>query len=176
MLGDILTLAVCFLVLLIILPSLINPVTYAPPIPSGKNHRNWMLSRLSSLQGVKVVEVGSGWGGLSLSAAKLDSVSTVTAIELSPVLAIICWVRFQLSPQRKKLSIIWADALSPKGIATMNAADALLLYTFKEFNDKLTMLRPGLVVLSSCFQVPGLKLIKSRVVGWGTVFEYQVLP
>lgn len=171
MFFDIASLVLLLLLALIFLPSLINPIAFAPPIPSNPSHRVWICNKLDKLKDITVCEVGCGWGGLALKLAGLPNVREVHAIELSPILAMICWLRFKLSPSRQKLRVIYGNALSKRVLSGITQ-DVIVLYTFKEFNAEFfPLLPPDKLVISSCFECPSTPLGVQRV-GVGRIYEY----
>ena len=161
----------CLTVLVIFLPCIKNPVRNAPAIPSPKKHRVWACMQISQLGPLQtVIEVGAGWGGLACDIARLPNVKNLIAIEMSPILAAICRARLP-----RTSTVICTDVTSKQGAKTIKAADAIVIYGFKEMNEKLLeSIQPGTYVLSIIFPFPNLRLIASNKIGRSTSFLYQV--
>lgn len=153
---QILILVACITILVIYLPSILHPIRNAPPIPSPKKARNQVIAALEQLGNIStLVEIGSGWGGLTKRISKLANIKQIVAIEYSPVLAAICYLRLF-----NKVKVICTDAFSDKGKHIISEADVVVLYAFKEFNDAIyTSLKPNSIIISITFQFKGMQPI-----------------
>jgi len=150
------TLLACLIILIIYLPSILHPIRNAPPIPSSNKSRKEVIAALHGLGPISnLVEVGSGWGGLTKKIVAIPSIKSITAIELSPVLAAICYLRL-----RKKAKVVCADAFSKRGLKTIKEADVIVLYAFKEFNDAIfPAIKNNAIIISVAFQFKDMQTI-----------------
>jgi len=128
--------------------------TGAPPMPTRPLVRDAMLARLPPDAAV-IHELGAGFGGLALAAARARPGATVHAWERAWLPWLVCRLRAALLGDGR-VAVHRADLLD----APHQHADAVLLYLHPEAMAALAPrleahLRPGATVVSNSFALPG---------------------
>jgi hypothetical protein len=147
-----------------------------PCTPTMVKVRTAMLN-FAAEPGAKIVELGSGWGGLALAAARAHPGTEVTGLEVSLFPYLFSRLRRFLHPSLKNLSFARKDFFS----YPLNDASLILCYLtnplMAKLKDKLEKELPsGARVVSSTFFIPGWEpLITVDVKGlWDTrIFVYR---
>lgn len=142
------------LILLFIVVLLVNEAYQSrlgvPCMPTMPRARRRMLSLIPPGEG-PIVELGSGWGGMAVAAARAHPGRQVTGLELS----LFPYLFSRLRPRPKNLSIRRADFFK----YPLHDADAVLCYLTNPLMEKLrpkfaAELKPGARVISSTFFIP----------------------
>lgn len=122
------------------------------PMPTLGRARRAMLDHVPADAGT-IYELGCGWGTLAVPLARLRPGARVIAYELSPVPWLVARLR---ASGVRNLEVRRGDFFK----ATLGDADAVVCYLFPRGMERLrpkfeAELRPGAVVISNTFQVPG---------------------
>jgi hypothetical protein len=151
------------------------------PLASFPWHRKRVVEILDSLappDSLNVLEIGTGYGGLSRKCALASSVKHYQGIELSWPLYLLARFRRSLLPaaHQKKLAYQRGDALKME----MRDYDVIVIYTCVAFNrilhkKLLAEKNPrGWTIISIVFEFPDLtpeKVIKDKL---GSVYIYKI--
>ena len=129
--ASILFLALCCFSLIVIYTFRLG----VSPMPSSKKAKDAMVRfLLQNIEGGKIYELGSGWGGLAERLAKEYPKATVLAIELSPVPYFYSRAR-QLLCKRTNLIILRKDFHEHD----LSDAKAVICYLFPDAMKKLAL-------------------------------------
>lgn len=125
-----------------------------PCMPTMPAVRKKMLE-LAANPGQHIVEIGSGWGGMTLAAARLYPQSRVTGIEFSLFPYLFSRLRLLCSPAVKNVTFLRRDFFA----FPMTGATTLLCYLTNPLMAKLgpklrIELPEGARVVSSTFHIP----------------------
>lgn len=104
----------------------------------------------------RIVEMGSGWGGLALTAAKMRPDCKITAIEYSVVPYLVSKLRLALDPSIKNLEFRQGDFFA----LSLRETDVILCYLLEPMLEKLKPkfkeeLPAHAIIISNHYQVPG---------------------
>jgi hypothetical protein len=184
MIVDIIALAAVIILVLLVVLVYIAPLSQPSnpfPLASFPWHQTRVIEVLDSLgapASLNVLEVGTGYGGLSRKCSLASTVKKYDGIELSwPLYLYTAFRRNMLSAaQQAKLHYRQGDALK----MTMSGYDVIVIYTCVAFNRILEKkLRAennpkGWTVISIVFEFEGLtpeKVIKDKL---GSVYVYKI--
>jgi hypothetical protein len=131
------------------------------PMPSSKSATRQMLAMIPDGTNGCIYELGSGWGNLAISASSCFPGATVVGYELS----LLPW----------SVSCLFLRALGRKNLQfkrrnffdqPLGDADVVLCYLYPGgmslLAEKLgSEIRPGTVVISNCFRMPGWTPVKT---------------
>lgn len=125
------------------------------PMPTSRAVRRAMLDMLPERLEGEVLELGSGWGGLAFALATKFPDNRVRAFELSPLPWLVSRLRLMVLP-KPNLTICRRNFLA----APLGQAGLVTCYLFpggmKALKPKMeTELKPGTLVLSNTFHIPG---------------------
>tara|TARA_R110002110_G_scaffold64680_22_gene178856 strand:+ start:751 stop:1281 length:531 start_codon:yes stop_codon:yes gene_type:complete len=127
-------------------------MTGAPPMPSGSKARRAAVDLLAGAE--DIAELGAGWGGLAVAAARRWPAARVTAYERSPLPVLCLWLR-QKAAGPENLRVVWGDFLQ----ADLTRHDGLLCFLNREvmvrLGPKLSTLRRETSLVSIYFELPG---------------------
>jgi hypothetical protein len=168
------------LALLVIVVVLVNEFYQArlgvPCMPTMPRVRRKMLE-FASPPGDSIVELGSGWGGMAIAAARAFPGTRVTGLERSVFPYLFSRLRRLLAPGLKNLSFRRENFFS---YPLCNASTVLCYLTnplMAKLKDKLMHeLPPGAKVVSSTFFIPGWEPERTEEVKgpWTTrIFVYR---
>ena len=111
-------------------------ITGAPPMPSGRRARRAAVDLLAGRR--DIAELGAGWGGLAVAAARHWPAARVTAYERSLLPVFCLWLRQKLvGPDN--LQVVWGDFLR----SDLTGHDGFLCFLNREV---MVRLRPELTV------------------------------
>lgn len=167
--GDAAVLVILGLVLSLFIPAICHPWNNPPPVPSFPQHRSAAVDLIRGLSLVDplIVEIGAGWGGLTLLLSKLGR---VVAIEKSHTLCL--WLACLLSP--RGVRVIRCDAQSRRAEEVCRGSQVVTMYLSPGLNTAVSAFLPlGTYVVSICFPCPGLVLLEERETGAGKVYLYR---
>lgn len=127
------------------------------PMPTSKKAKKAILQSLPHNISGKIVDLGSGWGTLIFPLARQHPNCTVIGYELSPFPYLISKIRHFFQPL-PNLKIYRKEFLN----APLQDADIIVCYLYPAVMYPLKVkfeqeLRPGSLVVSSTFAVPGWK-------------------
>ena len=135
------------------------------PMPSSIQATRQMLRLIPhGFQG-RILELGSGWGHVAMAAAKCFPSSSVVGYELS--LLPFFFSRASLRIQaRENLTFQRLDFME----VSLDTADVVICYLYpggmSALSEKLLQeLRPGSIVISNCFHLPGWQPVETIVLG-----------
>ncbi|OSM05123.1 methyltransferase [Magnetofaba australis] len=130
--------------------------TGAPPMPSNGRMRRALLEVLPRAMSGRVVELGSGWGGLAWRLARLYPAVAVVGVECSELPWLVSWLRLKLTWRRPKhLQFLYGDFFAQD----LTDAQLVVCYlnpeTMSRLRPKLMAeLRPGAYVACIGFALP----------------------
>jgi SAM-dependent methyltransferase len=131
-------------------------LTQVPYYPSGRGACDIVAELIDPKRQLKILEIGSGLGGFSLQLAKIHPKCTYMGIEIAPLPFLISLIRskYQGSKVRFKLG----------NYEKVDFADFDLVFAYlspaampKLFEQCKAQLKPGSVLVSHEFDVPGVK-------------------
>jgi hypothetical protein len=154
-LGTVFFLAALVFIAVILLNEFYQERLGVPCTPTMGPVRAEMLACVVSPCG-RIVELGSGWGGMAIAAARAHPEARVTGLELSLFPWLFSHARHLLHPALKNLSFERNDFFS----YPLHDVSAVLCYLtnplMAKLKDKLEHeLPPGAQVISSTFFIPG---------------------
>lgn len=131
----------------------------APYLPTHRPQAELALDMLDLKPGETLYELGCGDGKLLLLAASRGY--RAVGYELNPIIFAICWLRTR--KYRKSIKVYCKNFWR----ADLRNADAVFVFLLTRFmsrlDKKLTAeLRPGTMLASYTFKIPGKKAIKSK--------------
>ncbi|MEQ8708973.1 MAG: hypothetical protein RIC36_08270 [Rhodospirillales bacterium] len=136
----------------IALVAIYSVITGAPPMPSGAKTRKAAIELLAGRG--DIAELGAGWGGLAVAAARRWPHARVTAYERSPLPVLCLWFRQKVAGP-ENLHVVWGDFLQ----ADLTGHDAFLCFLNREvmvrLGPKLANLRGAACLVSIYFELPG---------------------
>lgn len=137
-------------------------VTGISPVPTTSRVARTMMALLPDELDGTIFEVGSGWGTLALRLARRYPRAQVIGYELSPV-PYLCSKLLAAVARAPNLAFRRADFMA----VPLDPASLVVCYLYPKgmtrLKDKLAAeLRPGALVLSSTFAVPGWNPVASR--------------
>jgi hypothetical protein len=154
-------------------------VTGISPMPTSPRVKRAMLASLPAHLDGPIFELGAGWGTLAFALAGRYPSCRVEAYELSPV----PWL-FMLA--RKVLWRVPNLAIHRTNFLEVDLAPAALVtcYLYPGGMERLrpvleAALRPGAIVLSNCFAMPGWTPTATRIADdlyASTVYTYVIPP
>ena len=103
-----------------------------------------------------IIELGAGWGGITLALARHYPQHTVIAIENCPPVWLFCWLRVKLS-RLENIRVQFGD------LYTANISEAGLVYCYLypeamgKIFEKFCQLQPHCVFISNTFSLPGIE-------------------
>ncbi len=129
--------------------------TGVPTVSTSKEVRNKMVALIPHGP-QRVVEMGSGWGGLAISAAKARPDCKIVAIEYSAVPAWVSMLRKAIDPSLKNLEFRRGDFFA----LPLKETDVVLCYLLEPMLEKLKAkfmaeLPSHAIIISNHYQVPG---------------------
>lgn len=134
-------------------------ITGAPPMPSGRRARRAAVDLLVGRR--DIAELGAGWGGLAVAAARRWPAARVTAYERSPLPVFCLWLRQKLvGPDN--LQVVWGDFLR----SDLTGHDGFLCFLNREvmvrLRPELTDLQSEASLVSIYFELPGITADETR--------------
>ncbi len=124
------------------------------PMPSSAKATRAIVELIPGNAGDRFAELGSGWGTLALAVTSHRPKAHVVAYELS----LLPWVWSILMARlrgREKIEFVRRDFFD----ADLSATDVVLCYLFpggmERLAKMLTHLKPGAIVISNTFRLPG---------------------
>ena len=127
-------------------------ITGAPPMPSSRKARAAAVELLSGTR--DIADLGAGWGGLAVAAARRWPDARVTAYERSPLPALWLWLRQKISGP-ENLRVVWGDFMQ----ADLRPHDGLLCFLNREvmlrLRPRLAELKIKAALVSIFFELPG---------------------
>jgi precorrin-6B methylase 2 len=164
--------------LIVVLAAIVSVVVYTicpgiPPMPSTPKATRALVDALADLEpGAKIIDLGSGWGTVAITASRRTPEARVEGYELSPLpwLFSVCVRRIFRMPN---LAFYRMDFMK----ADVSDADAVLCYLctggMSRLKEKLEReLKPGALVVSNTFAVAGWK--PERIIGLGGLYGTRV--
>lgn len=147
------------------------------PMPTAASTRHAMLDTIEQKSPDMIVELGSGWGGIALEAAKKYPNSEVIGFEYSPVPLMAARIRRFFNPRLKNLRFLRRDFFN----FDMKNTDVVLCYLsnphMAQLEPKLDRELPeGAEIISSTFHMPHWKTRSVSTVGgmYDTkIYSYQ---
>lgn len=127
------------------------------PVPTNRRVKKRVISSLPKSVNGEVLELGAGWGGVSLALAKAYPANKVIAVENALPVWLFCWLRVQLWKllgRANNLEVRLGD------INGTHLGKAGLIYCYlypgamERLSSRLQELSPGCVVMSNTFSVP----------------------
>lgn len=128
--------------------------TGVPTVSTSKDVRQ-KIATLIPAGSLSVVEMGSGWGGLALTVAKMRPDCTVTAIEYSVVPYLVSCLRKSLDPSLKNLEFQCGDFFA----LSLKETDVVLCYLLEPMLGKLkpkfvSELPDRAIIISNHYRIP----------------------
>jgi len=125
------------------------------PMPTPASTRKAMLAAIGSKKPAVIAELGSGWGGIAIAAARRYPDARVTGFEGSPAPYLFSRLRAALNPKLRNLRFVNQNFFS----YDMQDVDVVLCYLsnphMAELEPKLHReLKSGALVVSSTFHMP----------------------
>ena len=129
------------------------------PVPSNGYVKKQLLAALPGSVPGDILELGAGWGGISLALAKAYPDNKVIAVENSLPVWLFCWLRgrvWRISGKLTNLEVRLGN------IHHTGLRGAGLIYCYlhpaamEQLSSRLQDLSPGCVLVSNTFSVPGL--------------------
>ena len=124
------------------------------PMPSTAKATRAMLDFIPDDAGQQFAELGSGWGGLAIAVTSDRPKAQVVAYELS----LIPWAWSVLVARlmgHERIKFVCRDFFD----ADLSNTDVVLCYLFpggmERLAKKLTDLKPGAIIISNTFRLPG---------------------
>ena len=155
--------ALALVVLAVVLLFAYTLRTGISPVPTSPRVKAVMLASLPPHLDGPIHELGAGWGTLAFALARRYPALPVVAHELSPVpwLFLLARKAIQRAPN---LTIRRADFLE----ADLRAAALVTCYLYPGGMERLrpkleAELRPGAILLSNCFAMPGWAPTATRI-------------
>ncbi len=126
-----------------------------PTVPSSKQAVEMALAQVPPDTSGKILELGSGYGGLAIAAARRFPACEVVAIEFAPLPYWISVVRKKMNPELKNLTFLRQDFFE----YSFSDARIVLGYVLQPLLEKLKakfreMPAGGLIVLNH-YSIPG---------------------
>jgi len=161
--------------------ALTTVLTGSPPTPTSPAVRRAVLellpARLPGGEAAPIIELGAGWGGLSLALAKRYPDRAVIGLEISPLPWLVSRLRLVFQP-RPNLRLRFGDfrkcELSGNGLVVCYLSANLLA----ELRGKLEAELPaGALVVSSTFAIPDwqpVDRVTARDLYKSPVYLYEV--
>lgn len=152
--------------------------TKVPPVPTLPWVRDQAVKLLrahyETTAPIKIVDLGSGWGGVMALFAKHYNHAQIDGYELSPWPFYFSRLRFM---NRKRLSVYRQDFFA----ADLSGYDVLICYTHPElmaaFQQKIDTLKAGALIISCAFPIPNHTPIATQICGKGIeteIYLYRV--
>lgn len=134
--------------------------TGVPPMPTSPAVRACMFAMIEDQEPRNIYELGAGWGGLAIALARRFPDARIVATEVSPLPWAVCRLRRALFGPAN-LDVRFANVLS----ADLSDADLAVCFLCPPAMAKLAprlsvALKPGALVLSNAFALPGWTPIK----------------
>ncbi|MDP6174377.1 MAG: class I SAM-dependent methyltransferase, partial [Rhodospirillales bacterium] len=136
-----------------------------PPTPTSPKVKSKLLSVLPPIGPGKVYELGSGWGGLALSLARVFPENEVVGIERSPLPWLTAMIRgWALGPANLdfKRSDFLKHGLEDAALVLCYLQPAAMARLHPKLEAELA---PGATVLSHTFRVPGWQAAETYEAG-----------
>lgn len=138
--------------------------TQVPYFPSKSSLLPCILEQLPASEDLRFIDIGSGFGGVSLSLSKLRPQQAFYGVEIAPFPWLVSWLRAKLSGRR--LGFYLKDYLQ----LDFADFDVVFAYLSPAAMAELWMkvsseMRPGAIFMSYEFKVPGVEadlIIKSN--------------
>lgn len=159
---DLSILALLLVIALVFLPVILNPNSNPPPIPSFAAHRNLISEDLTNLQRNKlnILEIGTGWGGMLSSLLTVETVRSITSIELSPFLYCYNKLAFYREPRAK---LLLGNISNHKYQDLISSSDVIVLYMSRTILELvLSKAKPGAIIYSVEFGIKDKSLYGSN--------------
>lgn len=103
--------------------------------------------------GVRVVDLGCGFGGVVASLARLRPDSTLVGIELAPVPAFVAWLRNRGTPNARIMrGDLWREDLGAYDVVYAFLSPAAMPDLWRKAQ---VQMRPGTLLVSNSFTIPG---------------------
>lgn len=136
------------------------------PMPTAPSTRHAMIDTIEQKNPDIIVELGSGWGGVAIEAAKKYPDSEVIGFECSPVPLMFARLRQIIDPRLKNLKFLRRDFFQ----FNMRNADVVLCYLsnphMAQLEPKLDReLQEGAEIISSTFHMPRWKTRHEDTIG-----------
>jgi methylase of polypeptide subunit release factors len=136
------------------------------PMPTAPSTRHAMIGSIEQKSPDTIVELGSGWGGIAIEAAKTYPQCKVIGFECSPVPLMMARLRKLLNPRLKNLRFVRRDFFD----FDMKDADVVLCYLSNPHMARLEPkldkeLHEGAEVISSTFHMPHWKTHRIHTIG-----------
>lgn len=152
-----------FVVLAVVLLFAYTLLTGISPVPTSPRVKQAMLASLPAHLDGPIHELGAGWGTLAFALARRFPACRVAAYELSPVPWLFLLARKEIC-RAPNLAIHRTDFRK----ADLRPAALVTCYLYpggmKTLRPKLEAeLRPGAIVLSNCFAIPGWAPTATRI-------------
>lgn len=156
--GNILSLIGLCLIIAFALNEIYQQKMKVSPMPTPPSTRHAMIDTIEQKNPETIVELGSGWGGVAIEAAKKYPHSEIIGFECSPVPLMFARLRKLLSPSLKNLKFVRRDFFK----FDMRNADVVLCYLSNPHMAKLEPkldreLQEGAEIISSTFHMPHWK-------------------
>ncbi|MBA2369564.1 MAG: methyltransferase [Candidatus Protochlamydia sp.] len=147
------------------------------PTPTSTKVKKLVLKILPSEVKGKIVELGSGWGHLTLSLARHYPDNVIEAYEISPIPYSISYI-LNLWKQFSNLKLIKKDFFK----ISLDGCGLIVCYLYPGAMEKLKVkfekeLAPGTFIVSHTFAIPGwvpLKLMHANDLYHTPVYLYQI--
>ena len=136
------------------------------PMPTAPSTRHAMIDNIEQEKPDTIVELGSGWGGVAIEAAKKYPNSSIIGFECSPVPLMVARLRTLFNPRLKNVKFLRRDFFK----FDMQNADVVLCYLsnphMAQLEPKLdSELQEGAEIISSTFHMPHWKTRNVNTIG-----------
>ncbi len=125
-------------------------------MPTMARVRKAMLEQIPQDTNGRIVELGSGWGGIAFAAARAHPNCAVTGIEFAVLPLVCCKIRQLFTPSLRNIAFIRRDFFD----ISFYDVTVVLCYLSNPHMEKLKQkfereLPDGALIISSTFFIPG---------------------
>ncbi|MTI12426.1 methyltransferase, partial [Sansalvadorimonas verongulae] len=150
------------------------------PVPSNRYVKKQLLTALPESVTGDILELGAGWGGISLALAKAYPSNKVIAVENSLPVWLFCWLRVMVWRVCGKVTNLEVQ-LCNINHTDLQSAGLIYCYLYpgamKRLSSRLQELSPGCALISNTFSLPGLapeKCLQAADVWRSQIFCYRL--
>jgi hypothetical protein len=128
--------------------------TRVPLYLSSRDVCEKLVALIPQTTGVRLLDLGCGFGGLLLRVAALRPDAKLEGVEIAPLPALVAWLRLRGSPQcRVRRADLWRSDLSQYDVVYAFLSPAPMAALWGKVQHEM---RPGSLFISNGFAVPGV--------------------
>ncbi|HEX2752022.1 MAG TPA: class I SAM-dependent methyltransferase [Alphaproteobacteria bacterium] len=155
-----------FLIVAVALNEIYQQKMKVSAMPTAASTRHAMIDTIAQKDPETIVELGSGWGGIAIEAARKYPKCEVIGFECSPIPLLAARLRKLFNPRLKNLRFLRRDFFK----FDMKDADVVLCYLsnphMAQLEPKLdNELQEGAEIISSTFHMPHWKTRSVNTIG-----------